>query len=212
MRVRINFDKTDTMRFTSHLDLYRSVERMLRRAGLPLAYSQGFKPHPKINIAAALPLGFTSKEDLMDIWLKEAIPLPSILDSLRVNAPQGITINDVEEIDPALATLQLNLIAAEYSITFRVPQENLASLIQQVLDTDHIVINRRDKEIDVRQQIISIHLLIDDTSGLQCLKVQFHAKEGSSGRPDDLINILNSNIVDTHITRTGLIFKVDNIA
>ena len=212
MRVRINFDKTDTMRFTSHLDLYRSVERMLRRAGLPLAYSQGFKPHPKINIAAALPLGFTSKEDLMDIWLKEAIPLPSILDSLRVNAPQGITINDVEEIDPALATLQLNLIAAEYSITFRVPQENLASLIQKVLDTDHIVINRRDKEIDVRQQIISIHLLIDDTSGLQCLKVQFHAKEGSSGRPDDLINILNSNIVDTHITRTGLIFKVDNIA
>jgi radical SAM-linked protein len=206
MRVRINFDKTDAMRFTSHLDLYRSVERMLRRAQLPLAYSQGFKPHPKINIAAALPLGFTSKEDLMDVWLKETIPLNSMLEVLRVNSPPGIKINALEEIDPLRPTLQSELISTEYLITFQEPQDNLADQIQQILDSDQIIINHRGKEFDMRQQIISLYFMFEDTSSLQHLQAQFHARQGSTGRPDDLLYVLNYDLANTFITRTRLIF------
>ena len=59
------------MRFTGHLDLHRAWERTFRRAGLPLAYSQGFNPHPRLNLASALPLGFTSEGEVIDVWLEQ---------------------------------------------------------------------------------------------------------------------------------------------
>jgi radical SAM-linked protein len=71
MRFRITFAKTNAMRFTSHLDLQRTWERTIRRARLPLSYSQGFNPRPKINLAAALPLGFTSSCEMAEIWLED---------------------------------------------------------------------------------------------------------------------------------------------
>ena len=71
MRIRVTFSKTYHMRYTSHLDVHRTWERTLRRARLPLAYSQGFNPRPKINLAAALPLGFTSDCEIVEFWLDE---------------------------------------------------------------------------------------------------------------------------------------------
>ena len=58
MRVRLTFTKQGALRYTGHLDLHKILERSIRRAKLPLAYSQGYHPQPKINLAAALPLGF----------------------------------------------------------------------------------------------------------------------------------------------------------
>ena len=60
MRIRVTFAKTEPMRFTSHLDLFRAWERTFRRAGLPILFSQGYNPRPRMQLAAALPLGFTS--------------------------------------------------------------------------------------------------------------------------------------------------------
>ncbi|MDP3186130.1 MAG: TIGR03936 family radical SAM-associated protein, partial [Anaerolineales bacterium] len=64
--MRITFSKTGALRYTGHLDLQRIWERTARRAGLPLVYSQGFHPQPKIQIAAALPLGFSGRAELVD--------------------------------------------------------------------------------------------------------------------------------------------------
>ena len=83
MRVRITFAKTDAMRFTGHLDLHRAWERTFRRAGLPLAYTQGFSPHPRINLASALPLGFTSERELVDIWLEQELPASAVTAALE---------------------------------------------------------------------------------------------------------------------------------
>ncbi len=77
-RVRILFAKTDAMRFIGNLDLHKAWERSCRRAGLPLAYSQGYNPQPKLNLASALPLGFTSQAELIDIWLEQVLPLAAI--------------------------------------------------------------------------------------------------------------------------------------
>ena len=70
-RLRLTFAKTEAMRFTGHLDLHHTWERTFRRAGLPLAYSQGFNPHPRLNLASALPLGFTSECEVIDVWLEQ---------------------------------------------------------------------------------------------------------------------------------------------
>jgi radical SAM-linked protein len=70
MRIQITFSKTGAMRFTGHLDLHRAWERTFRRAALPLAYSQGYNPRPKMNLASALPLGFTSECEVIDVRLE----------------------------------------------------------------------------------------------------------------------------------------------
>ena len=69
MRVRITFSKQGALRFIGHLDLHRLWERAMRRANLPLTYSQGFHPQPKISLAAALPLGFSSRGEVLDARL-----------------------------------------------------------------------------------------------------------------------------------------------
>ena len=71
MRLRITFSKSGALRYTGHLDLQTTWERTLRRAGLPLAYTHGFHPGPRIQIASALPLGFIGRAEIVDIWLDE---------------------------------------------------------------------------------------------------------------------------------------------
>jgi hypothetical protein len=74
MRIRLIFSKTGSLRYTGHLDLHTIWERTIRRAGLPLMYTQGFHPGPKIQLASALPLGFIGRCEIVDIWLDETPP------------------------------------------------------------------------------------------------------------------------------------------
>jgi len=106
MRVRIRFAKTDAMRFTSHLDMYRAWERTFRRARLKLVFSQGYNPRPKIQIAAALPLGFTSQAEILDVWLNEIKPLEQIKEELTKATPPGLKIIDIQEVDENETALQ----------------------------------------------------------------------------------------------------------
>src|SRR5512136_903583 len=78
MRLRITFSKSGALRYTGHLDLQTTWERIVRRAGLPLAYTQGFHPGPRIQIASALPLGFIGHAEIVDIWLREPVPVNTV--------------------------------------------------------------------------------------------------------------------------------------
>jgi radical SAM-linked protein len=72
-RLRVKFSRGDEIKFISNLDLMRLWQRALRRAGMPLAYSEGFNPHPRISLAAPLPLGVTGEAELMDIVLSRPV-------------------------------------------------------------------------------------------------------------------------------------------
>jgi uncharacterized protein (DUF2344 family) len=87
MRLRITFSKTGSLRYTGHLDLQTVLERTIRRAGLPLAYTHGFHPGPKIQIASALPLGYAGRAEIVDIWLQE--PIGSDIKNPAENYAQG---------------------------------------------------------------------------------------------------------------------------
>ena len=87
MRVRITFTKQNALRYIGHLDLHQLWERAMRRADLPLAYSQGFHPQPKISLAAALPLGFSSRGEVLDVRLKEDISIEAITKQLNETLP-----------------------------------------------------------------------------------------------------------------------------
>src|SRR5688572_4277756 len=113
-RLRITFSKTAAMKFSGHLDLHKTWERTLRRARLPLAYSEGFNPHPKIQLAAALPLGFTSDCEIVDIWLETPQPLTDARAALEGAVPPGITLIEVAEALESGPALQTQVVAAEY--------------------------------------------------------------------------------------------------
>src|ERR1700754_3794521 len=73
-RVRVRYAKRGPLRFTSHRDFARAIERAIHRARVPIAYSQGFTPHPKISFASAAPTGVASEAEYLDLGLRERIP------------------------------------------------------------------------------------------------------------------------------------------
>ncbi len=121
MRLRIDYAKTTAMRYTSNLDIHKSWERTLRRARLPLAYSQGFHPQPRIHQASPLPLGLISQAEVIDVWLEEELPLDEIRARLIQAAPPGIEIQSIQPIELQEPNLQSQVLAAQYVVTFLDP-------------------------------------------------------------------------------------------
>jgi radical SAM-linked protein len=128
------------MRFTSHLDLHRSWERTFRRAGLPLAYSEGFNPQPKLNIGAALPLGCLSQGDLIDAWLEAEIDPSEVESSLREASPPGIQVEDVQFVGAGEPVLQRRVQAAIYLCDSSTPvdPDEIEQRIEAMMRADHL--------------------------------------------------------------------------
>lgn len=95
MRAIVKFQKTGPARFISHLDLMRAMQRALRRAGMPVAYSQGFNPHMQLSFATALSLGAQSLYEIMDVKLEAVAPVDGFAAGLKQTLPEGIQIVDV---------------------------------------------------------------------------------------------------------------------
>ena len=207
MRVRIKFEKTEEMRFTSHLDLHRTWERTFRRAGLPIAYTQGFSPHPKINIASALPLGFTGENELVDVWLENSIEIDQIYFLLQKSLPPGIIIRDIQKIDPHQPSLQSTLESLEYLITLLKNENSLTTRIEELVNTSQIIRNWRGKEYNLRPLIYYIEMIPLDTFGRQRILLRLAAKEGATGRPEEVVSALTINPLSVRIHRLRLLMQ-----
>ncbi len=206
MRLRIHFAKTEAMRYTGHLDLHRAWERTLRRAGLPLAYSQGFRPHPRINLGCALPLGFTSQDEVVDIWLELSNPIQEIETALQSTLPPGIQLQTLAIIDEKEPTLQTQLQAAEYQLTLLEAIPELDSRLREVCLAESLLRQRRGKAYDLRPLILDLRRLADDENGQQRLLAVLSAREGATGRPEEVVLALGGDPTLTRVQRTRLIF------
>jgi len=207
MRVRITFAKTEAMRFTGHLDLYRTWERTMRRAGLPLAYTHGFKPHPRIVLASALPLGCTSQYELVDIWLEEPRRLDEIEASLSRSAPPGLQVLSVCEADLHEPALPMQIVASEFHIAFFSSLPELDERVEGLMQAESLPRTRRDKPYDLRPLILGIQHLPNDANGCQKIAVTLTARENATGRPEEVIRAIGGVPEQAHIHRTKLIFR-----
>jgi len=115
-RLRITFARGDDMKFVTHLDMMRFWERALRRAGIPVAYSEGFSPHAQISLAAPLAVGTTSDAELMDAFLAEPMQPKRLLAALAEQLPRGISLAAAQEVGLALPALQAAVRFAEYVV------------------------------------------------------------------------------------------------
>lgn len=207
MRVRITFSKSSAMRYTGHLDLHRAWERTFRRAGLPLTYSQGFHPQPRINLACALPLGFTSECEIVDAWLADSISLGEVETALAGALPPGIRIHSLAEADPHAPALQTQVQAVEYWVTLLDPLPELGKRLAKVLSAASIPRQRRGKPYDLRPLIEAIQPLPDDANDLARLSIRLAAREAATGRPEEVLAELGVGIEAARIHRVNIILQ-----
>ena len=202
-RYRITFGKGVELRFTGHLDLHHAWERTFRRAKLSLAYSEGFRPRPKINIGAALPLGCISEADLVDTELEEESDVVQLIEKLEEATPPGLTISEIVTIPDGSPKLQKLIESSEYLIP--IPSEDAAALqplIEEMLSSEELLRTRRGKEYDLRP-------LIEEMSLTEApeLKLQLAARSSATGRPDEVLLALDLDPTPLVPRRVRLILK-----
>ena len=217
MRIRITFVKQGALRYTGHLDLHKLWERAARRAELPLAYSQGFHPQPKMNMAAALPLGFCSRCEVMDMKLEHDISLDQLPTRLNETLPSGLQVIGIEQVDERAPALQTQVASAEYEVTLSEPVERseLERKIDSVMESKAIPRERRGKMYDLRPLIDDLRIMEsggllsgkEQGPSLQKIFMRLAAREGATGRPEEVLDVLGIAFEGTRIERTRLIFE-----
>ena len=209
MRIRIIFSKAGAMQYVGHLALHRAWERPFRRADLPLEYSQGFHPQPHLNLACALPVGFTSQCEILDAWLEQDCPITDIQQAIGTALPPGLGIHSVEEIDLHASTLPSRVQSAVYAITFLDAIPNLQDRLQQVLSAAHLPRMRRNKSYDLRPLIEAAYLFPPNEQGEIRLHLQLSARQAATGRPEEVLDAMEIRFETTRIHREELILGDD---
>ena len=209
MRIRITFAKRGALRYTGNLDLYRIWERSARRADLALAYSHGFHPQPKMQLAAALPLGFSSRCELLDMRIDGEVDLATLPGRLQLAVPPGMEILKVEPVEEKSPPLQTQILSAEYEVTFfdATDEERLAASLATFRALPGLVRERRGKTYDIRALVEELSLLPSDEQGHPRVFMRLAARPGATGRPEELLDALGVEYEGTRVERTRFIFK-----
>ena len=209
-RYRIIFSKTEAMRFTGNLDLHRTLERSMRRGNLPLAYSQGFNPRPKLTLASALPLGYTSDYEAADFWLNEERTLGDVRQALEGAFPPGIKLNSLEAVELTAAKLQVAIKHSSFVITLLEKAEDLEAKVARLLEAKEIRIEKtrkgKKRVANLRDFIIAVEILPEDEAGLQRMAMTLTAGEGKTARPDDILLELGIDPLEVRVHRVGMVF------
>ncbi len=182
MRIRIRYTKHGKVRFTSHRDVARIFQRVLRRAGLPVAYSQGFSPRPKIAFGLALSTGHESQAEYLDIDLDperiDGLEMGDMPARLSNELPEGMAVTAAVIIDRRTASLQQAVTSCTWQIdVIDIDANTVAGAVARALAAETLVVTRerKGKKVvdDLRPSVLSL-----DVEGL----IEAEEQEGSRVR------------------------------
>ncbi len=211
-RLRIKFSRGPEIKFISHLDIVRLWQRAFNRAGIEIAYSTGFSPHPRISLAAPLPLGVTSEAELMDIFCIKGVAPHYFVSAVNQQLPSGMTADKVYPLAADLPSLQSQISHAEYRVEMDKasgPQDIKAAvaglLALERLPWQH----QRDTgphQYDLRVLIESIRI-IDWESSPGVLGMMLRSDSNGSGRPEQVAAALGFTQRPKSIHRTQILLN-----
>lgn len=161
--VRLTFRKAGRLQYISHLDLQRSMARIIARAGLPVWYTKGFNPHPKLVFGVPLPVGVESECELLDLRLDRDIPDEAVKDMLNAKLTDELCVLEVN----APVSKFVDIAAADYSMVlkFEGASEQMAERIVGLLTTAPLVISKKSKS---GEREVDITSMISHVSGEYC--------------------------------------------
>lgn len=203
-RLRVRYAKRGPMRFTSHRDFARAFERAVRRAGLPVAFSQGFTPHPKISYASAAPTGVASEAEYLEIGLHADVDPAWARAALDEALSPGLDVVDVRPVPrprsgepaaPAGTSLVDLLEASRWLVELpEVPPARLGQTVEVFLAADEVIVERMTKQgrrrFDARRAVIGIRpgAVPDTAAGGECAMMDVVVRQVTPAvRPDDVL-------------------------
>lgn len=189
MRALIRFGKQPRLRFISHLDLQRFFQRAVNRTGLPIAWSQGFNPHPVMSFGSALALGWTSDYEVIDIKLSAPMGRKRTEDAVRAALPEDLPVLEVRMIDDRHPAPMALVKMSDYRV--RLEGENARAVIDQIpsfLEREEVLAVKKtksgEKQINARPMVVSLEALPDG------LAARLMLTERESIKPDLLVALL----------------------
>ena len=195
-RLRIRYAKRGRLRFTSHRDFSRAFERAVFRARVPMAYSSGFNPHPRISYAGAAPTGSASEAEYLEIALAEVVDPADVHASLAASLPDGLDI--LEVVASAGGSMPDRLTASVWRLSLdRTAVEAAQDAVRTLLDTPEVLVERMTKKglrrFDARAAIHSAAVRGEDPGRPGCAILDVVLRHGSpSVRPDDVLAALHA--------------------
>ena len=175
MRIIAAFQKDKGISYTSHLDVQRTLQRAFRRANLPLAYTKGFNPHPKLSFATALATGFSSAGEWIDVELEQDVSPEYFIARANAAVPSGMRFVTAFVADDTIDTLSKLLCSARYTISLfwenPVSKEQIEAALKQLLNEKEVIVQKKTKSgirpTDIRPEILEAFVLDDSDAPVQ---------------------------------------------
>lgn len=211
-RLCIAFAVEGGARYVGGLDMGRAWVRVCRRLGLPLAYSFGFNPHPRVSIAAPLPVGFAGECELVEVQLDARVEPAELALRLPAELPPGLSLRGVEELPLDAPPLPAQVRAADYVVRFLdPPPPDLDDRLARLLATESLPFTRRraKKEVrfDLRPRILEAR--IETAAGWPVLVLRLVHGPSGAARPEDVLTVLGVDPMSARATRAGLVLQGD---
>lgn len=212
-RLRITFSRGPRVKYISHLDITRMWERVFRRAGLPLAYSQGFSPHARISIAAPLAMAVTADAELLDVELDRRMDPEFAAKCIRQQLPPGFAVREVEEVPSQWRALQAAVRFSEYTaiLATDLPPAEIQERLEALLRAESLPRQRmRDREVrryDLRPLIDRLWVQSHE-AGQAVLGMRLQTDEHATGRPDEVLAALDLAAAPRQVNRDRLVLGV----
>jgi radical SAM-linked protein len=205
-RLRLRFSKAGKIRFTSHRDVARIWERAFRRSGLPVAYSQGFVPHPLVSFGLALPTGCESDGEYLDVRLGAAsageTPVAQMPAALSALLPDGIEVQVAAFVAETEGSLQQEVASCTWELeVLSVPDEGLAERVENLLAAPVLTVRRERKGRPTDDDVRPAILALSTTGSLGHLQAEL-ATRPLGARPGDLMTALGTDAVLGRARRT----------
>ncbi len=207
--VRLGYAKQGKVRFISHRDVARAFERAFRVASWPLAFTEGFSPHPKVSFGLALSTGYESDTEYLDVELAVDDPsddeLAGLVAELSPTLPTGLAVWGAAALAPRTASLQEAVTAVAYVVEVegdlaRIAPDGLGAACEQVLAAGTLVGVRRRKgrevEDDLRPAILELHAVGDRTLRLVT------ATQPRGARPREVLAVVDAGLSEARVRRT----------
>ena len=196
-RLRVRYAKRGRLRFTSHRDISRAVERAVRRAGIPVAYSAGFSPHPKISYAGAAPTGVASEAEYVEIGVTTPCDPRQVRTDLDGSLPPGLDVLDVVEAGPGALADRLEV--SEWEVRLPAADRELALVaVEKFLAAGTVEVERLTKKglrrFDAREAVLRLTVpegsdrTAAQVAGQSCVILRMVVRHMTPAvRPDDVL-------------------------
>lgn len=194
-RIRVRMGKSGEMALLSHLDLMRLFDRAVRRAAIPITFTGGYHPSPRIVPASALPLGVSSSGEIVDFELTQPIPIEEFRTKLAAQLPAELPIYEAEEVDPKQPAAAVLLEKAEYQLEIAAENDDWSNWIEQVLAKSEIWLEHKTNSgktypLDVRDRLFELELLESSSEKAVLRYVGSCQNDGTLLRPEQMVTIL----------------------